>query len=106
MYTNANDLDNFWNCLFSYGIIDKENLHKFTSQETSFNETSGYGLGVYTDKFHEQNYFSAIGEDAGVGFVSQYLPKTKTTINVLSNQTAGVQGIINFINRKDKEIIF
>jgi len=105
MYTNANDLDNFWNSLFSCKIIEKENLHEFTSEETSFKDTAGYGLGVYTNKFHGQKVFSASGEDAGVDFFSQYLPKTKTTINVISNQTGGEQGVINFIKEEGKEII-
>jgi len=104
MYTNAHDLHNFWTRLFSFKIIEKENLQNLTNQENPFDDISGYGMGIYTGKYREYNCFSATGADAGVGFISQYIPKTQTIINILSNHTEGNKGIINFFTARVKMV--
>ncbi|MBN2443199.1 MAG: serine hydrolase [Spirochaetales bacterium] len=105
MYTNAHDLDNFWNSLFSLRIISEGNLLRFTHQETSLGEIYGYGMGIYTATYHDNNCYAVIGGDAGVGFISHYIPQTKTTINVLSNHTNGEEGIIDFIREEGEKTI-
>jgi len=105
MYTNARDLDNFWNCLFSGKVISKENLFKLTNQEATDNKLSDYGMGVYQSKFLEHKCFSSSGVDAGVGFISEYMPDVKTIINVMSNRTNGKKEILDFIKKEGKKVI-
>jgi hypothetical protein len=63
----------------------------------AFDETDGYGCGVY--KRLDDSMFSIVGSDAGVGFASLYLPQEKVTVNVLSNITDGEVGMMRAVRR-------
>lgn len=97
MYTNVQDLNSFWASLFSHRIISNENLKKMTELITTFKSGSGYGMGIYTGKIEEYNCYSAIGGDAGVGFISRYIPEIKTSITIMSNRTDGEEGLMDYI---------
>jgi CubicO group peptidase (beta-lactamase class C family) len=87
MYTTTVDLRAFWESLFSGRILSEELTKTYLSTHYTFNDTEGYGLGIY--KRLDDSVFSIEGGDAGVGFDSRYLLQEKLTINILSNITNG-----------------
>lgn len=91
MYTTTGDLRIFWESLFSYRILSSELTKTFLETQHVLNDRDGYGCGLY--KRLDDSMFSIEGGDAGVGFVSWYLPGEKLTINILSNITNGEAGI-------------
>jgi hypothetical protein len=91
MYTTTDDLRAFWDSLFSHRILSPELTDTYLRTHSTFNDTMGYGCGVY--KRLDDSMFSIVGVDAGVGFDSRHLPHDKLTINVLSNITNGEEGI-------------
>jgi CubicO group peptidase (beta-lactamase class C family) len=91
MYTTTDDLRAFWHSLFSHRILSKELTATYLRTHCAINDTVGYGCGLY--KRLDNSMFSIVGEDAGVGFDSRYLPHDKLTINILSNITNGEIGI-------------
>jgi CubicO group peptidase (beta-lactamase class C family) len=91
MYTTTDDLRAFWESLFSNRILSEELMETYLDTHWAFNETVGYGCGIY--KRLDDSMFSIVGEDAGVGFDSRYLPRERLTINILSNITNGENGI-------------
>jgi CubicO group peptidase (beta-lactamase class C family) len=91
MYTTTDDLCAFWDSLFSNRILSPELTETYLSTYYRFNDTSGYGCGIY--KRLDDSTFWIVGGDAGVGFESRYLPREKLTINILSNVTNGENGI-------------
>jgi CubicO group peptidase (beta-lactamase class C family) len=91
MYTTTEDLRAFWDSLFSNSILSQELTGTYLSTHVTFNDSAGYGCGIY--KQLDNSMFSIEGGDAGVGFDSRYLPQEKLTINILSNITNGENGI-------------
>jgi CubicO group peptidase (beta-lactamase class C family) len=95
MYTTTDDLRSFWDSLFSNKILTEKLTRVFLNTHHTFNDTEGYGCGLY--KRLDGSMFSIEGSDAGVGFDSRYLWQGKLTINILSNITNGENGIRNVI---------
>jgi D-alanyl-D-alanine carboxypeptidase len=91
MYTTTDDLRAFWHSLFSNGILSEELTETFLGTHWAFDDTDGYGCGIY--KRLDEGMFWIEGGDAGVGFDSRYLSKEKLTINILSNVTNGENAI-------------
>jgi CubicO group peptidase (beta-lactamase class C family) len=91
MYTTTDDLRSFWNSLFSNRILSAELTETYLNTHYTFNDTDGYGYGIY--KRLDDSMFSIEGGDAGVGFDSRYLLQENLTINILSNITNGENGI-------------
>jgi CubicO group peptidase (beta-lactamase class C family) len=91
MYTTTKDLRAFWHSLFSNRILSGELTEIYLSTHCTFNDRDGYGCGIY--KRLDDSMFWIEGGDAGVGFVSRYLPQEKLTINILSNVTNGEDGL-------------
>jgi CubicO group peptidase (beta-lactamase class C family) len=91
MYTTTDDLRAFWDSLFSNRILSAELTETYLSTHCTFNDTNGYGCGIY--KRLDDSVFWIEGVDAGVGFDSSYLPQEKLTINILSNITNGEEGM-------------
>jgi CubicO group peptidase (beta-lactamase class C family) len=91
MYTTTDDLRAFWDSLFSNRILSEGLTETYLSTQCTFNDTNGYGCGVY--KRLDDSMFSIVGADAGVGFDSRHLPHEGLTINILSNITNGESGI-------------
>jgi hypothetical protein len=87
MYTTTEDLRFFWSSLFSNRILSTELTQTYLNTHYKFNDTDGYGCGIY--KRLDNSMFWIVGGDAGVGFDSRYLVEEKLTINVLSNVTNG-----------------
>ena len=87
IYTTTDDLRAFWDSLFSYRILSRELTGTYLATHWSFDDTRGYGCGVY--KRLDNSMFSIVGGDAGVGFDSRYLPQEDLTVNILSNVTNG-----------------
>jgi CubicO group peptidase (beta-lactamase class C family) len=95
MYTTTDDLHAFWESLFSNQILSEELAEIYLSTHCTFNDFVGYGCGVY--KRLDNSMFSIVGEDAGVGFDSRYLPQDQLTVNILSNITSGEDAIRDVI---------
>lgn len=91
MYTTTDDLRAFWEGLFSNSILSPELTETYLDTHHAFNDTAGYGCGVY--KRLDDSMFSIVGGDAGVGFDSRYLVQEKLAINILSNVTNGEEAI-------------
>jgi CubicO group peptidase (beta-lactamase class C family) len=91
LYTTTDDLRAFWASLFSNRILSKEWTETYLKTHWRFNDTNGYGCGVY--KRLDDSMFWIVGGDAGVGFDSRYLPRERLTINILSNITNGEHGM-------------
>ncbi|MFC2030902.1 serine hydrolase domain-containing protein [Chloroflexota bacterium] len=91
LYTTTDDLHAFWDSLFSNRILSEELTETYVRTHWSFDDTGGYGCGLY--KRLDDSLFSIVGGDAGVGFYSSYLPEGKLTINILSNITNGEEDI-------------
>ena len=87
MYTTTDDLRAFWDSLFSFRILSQELTETYLATHWSFDDTRGYGCGVY--KRLDNSMFSIVGGDAGVGFDSRHLPQEELTVNILSNVTNG-----------------
>ena len=95
MYTTTDDLHAFWDSLFGNRILSRELTETYLNTHYVFNDTNGYGCGIY--KRLDGSMFSIVGSDAGVGFNSRYLVPEKLTINVLSNITNGENAIVDVI---------
>jgi len=95
MYTTTDDLRSFWSSLFSNQILSAELTQTYLNTHITFNDTDGYGCGIY--KRLDNSLFSVAGSDAGVGFDSRYLVEEELTINVLSNITNGEHGIADVV---------
>jgi CubicO group peptidase (beta-lactamase class C family) len=91
MYSTTDDLRSFWSSLFSNQILSAELTQTYLNTHFTFNDTDGYGCGIY--KRLDDSMFWIVGGDAGVGFDSRYLLQEKLTINILSNITNGENGI-------------
>ena len=91
MYTTTDDLRAFWESLFSDRILSKELTETYLNTHCTFNDTDGYGCGLY--KRLDDSMFSLVGGDAGVGFYSRYVLQERLTVNILSNITFGEEGI-------------
>jgi len=91
MYTTTQDLCAFWDSLFSNRILSRELTETYLNTHHAFNDTNGYGCGLY--KRLDDSMFSIMGGDAGVGFDSRYLLPEKLTVNILSNVTNGESAI-------------
>jgi CubicO group peptidase (beta-lactamase class C family) len=87
MFTTTDDLRSFWDSFFSHRILSAELTETYLDTHCTFNDTNGYGCGIY--KRLDDSMFSIVGGDAGVGFDSRYLVQEKLTINILSNITNG-----------------
>jgi CubicO group peptidase (beta-lactamase class C family) len=97
MYTTTEDLQAFWDSLFSSRILSHELTETYLETHHAFSETDGYGCGIY--KRLDNSMFSIVGGDAGVGFDSRYFPQEKLAINILSNITNGDEGISEVVLR-------
>jgi CubicO group peptidase (beta-lactamase class C family) len=95
MYTTTDDLRSFWDSLFSSRILSEELTKTYLSTHCTFNDTEGYGCGIY--KRLDDSMFAIVGGDAGVGFDSRYIVPEKLTINVLSNITNGEEAMRDVI---------
>jgi CubicO group peptidase (beta-lactamase class C family) len=91
MYTTTDDLRAFWDSLFSNRILSEELTMTYLNTHFAFNDTDGYGCGIY--RRLDGSIFSIVGGDAGVGFDSRYLLREKLIINILSNITNGEEGM-------------
>jgi CubicO group peptidase (beta-lactamase class C family) len=91
MYTTTDDLRAFWDSLFSFRILSEGLTGIYLDTHWRFDETRGYGCGLY--KRLDDSVFSISGSDAGVGFASWRVPQGKLTVNVLSNVTNGESGM-------------
>jgi hypothetical protein len=76
---------------FGYRDIKNKLTETYLSTHSTFNDTNGYGCGIY--KRLDDSMFWIEGGDAGVGFDSSHLPQEKLTINILSNITNGEEGM-------------
>jgi hypothetical protein len=77
--------------LFSNKILSKELTEVYLDTHHTFDETHGYGCGIY--KRLDDSVFGISGGDAGVGFESRHLVQEKVTVNILSNITEGGDGL-------------
>jgi len=91
MYTTTDDLQAFWDSLFSSRILSEKLTKTYLNTHCTFNHTEGYGCGIY--KRLDDSMFWIEGGDAGVGFDSRYLLQEKLTINIISNITNGENDI-------------
>jgi CubicO group peptidase (beta-lactamase class C family) len=91
MYTTTDDLRAFWDSLFANRILSEELTQMFLNTHCTFNDTNGYGCGIY--KRLDDSMFWIEGGDAGVGFDSSHLLQKKLTINIFSNITNGEESM-------------
>jgi CubicO group peptidase (beta-lactamase class C family) len=87
MFTTTEDLQSFWDGLFSNRILSEELTKIYLRTQHAFNDKMGYGCGIY--KRLDGSMFSVVGSDAGVGFDSRHIVQENLTINILSNITDG-----------------
>jgi CubicO group peptidase (beta-lactamase class C family) len=87
MFTTTEDLQVFWDSLFSHRILSEGLTETFLATHSTLSTHTGYGCGLY--KRLDDSEFSITGGDAGVGFYSRYIVKEKLTINIFSNITNG-----------------
>lgn len=91
LFATTGDLRAFWESLFSHKILSEDLTRTLLDTHVTFDETDGYGCGVY--KRLDGSEFSIVGGDAGVGFDSRYRVEEKLTINILSNITNGEEAM-------------
>jgi CubicO group peptidase (beta-lactamase class C family) len=87
MFTTTDDLRAFWDSLFADRILSEGLTGTYLDTHWRFNDTRGYGCGLY--KRLDDSVFWISGGDAGVGFASWHVPGEQLTVNVLSNVTNG-----------------
>lgn len=87
MYTTTDDLQAFWDSLFSYRILSEKLTINYLKTRAVLDATNGYGCGVF--KRLDNGVFAIVGGDAGVGFDSRYFVQDRLAINILSNITNG-----------------
>ena len=95
MYTTAEDLCAFWDSLFSHKILSEELAGIYLDTHWGFDETRGYGCGLY--KRLDDSMYWISGGDAGVGFYSGHIPGEGLTVSILSNITNGEGGMRNVV---------
>lgn len=85
MYTTVEDMRLFWEKLLSNGILSEELTKIYLETHITFNDTDGYGCGIYTQL--DGSRFSISGSDAGVFFSSYHFVRDKLTVTIVSNVT-------------------
>lgn len=96
MYTTTDDLRTFWRSLIGGEILSEALTATYLQTQWAFNDTSGYGCGLYK-RLDDSMYF-IVGGDAGVGFASRHFPQQKLTINILSNITDGEEAVSDVVH--------
>jgi CubicO group peptidase (beta-lactamase class C family) len=87
MFTTSAELCAFWDNFLAHKILSPALTAAFLATQFAFNNTHGYGCGLY--KKLDDSLFYIVGGDAGVGFDSRHLPVQNMTINIFSNVTNG-----------------
>ncbi len=96
-YTTTYDLRKLWSALLNQRIISKELTAQFLSPQVRIRRSLDYGYGIYISKTKGKMEFFIEGGDAGVGFVSSFMPEKQVLVNILSNQTNGEEDMREFI---------
>ena len=91
MYTTAGDLARFWPAFVSGGIVRGDLTMQMLTPHARIGGHTEYGLGVYLDA--SQSAYFIVGGDAGVGFESRYFINGEVVVSILSNTTAGEEGM-------------
>jgi CubicO group peptidase (beta-lactamase class C family) len=97
LYTTNSDLIQFWRNLFDFKIVPEAILKDFITPSSPIGDSIDYGLGLLIRKRKSGTEYLIVGEDAGVGFYSGYMPEKDITVNVLSNKTEGAKGIADLL---------
>lgn len=92
-YTTSLDLLHFWSALINYKILSLSLTRQFLSPQVSISERTKYGYGIYISKIKGSDSFFFAGGDAGVGFVSRYIPESDLQITLFANKTNGEEEI-------------
>ncbi|MBU0935877.1 MAG: beta-lactamase family protein [Spirochaetes bacterium] len=87
MYTTAPDLERFWKALLAGKILESPLLDAWLRPRLQIANQywSACGLTRRTDN----DSYSIVGGDHGVGFDSRYLPRSGITLSIFSNQSDG-----------------
>jgi CubicO group peptidase (beta-lactamase class C family) len=91
MFSTSADLRSLWEALLTYKILSRELTDTFLATHHRFDDTRGYGCGIY--KRLDNSMYAIVGGDAGVGFDSRYLGAQKMTASILSNITNGEEAM-------------
>lgn len=95
MFTTAGDIFAFWDSLFNYKILGQPLLTKFLQARQRYNDTLGYGCGIYVRV--DGSGYAISGSDAGVGFYSVYIPQGPIVASILSNVSDGDSAMTRYI---------
>jgi CubicO group peptidase (beta-lactamase class C family) len=97
MYTTARDLARFWHAFVTGGIVGSDLTRQMLTPHARINEHTEYGLGVYLDATGSAYFI--VGGDAGVGFESRYFANDEVVVSIVSNTTAGEEGMAEKVKR-------
>ncbi len=106
MYTTAQDLVKFWDCLLSYKILSKETTKLFLEDKVEAvgeGDDIYYGYGVWVKKKDGKVGEYITGFDMGVSFNSQISRDKNITVSVLSNKSSGTWPLVRYL---ENELIF
>jgi CubicO group peptidase (beta-lactamase class C family) len=86
-FITTEDVSKFWDALICHRLLSKRMTEQMMSIQSQDGQGSyyGYGIWIHQDKNTQENYFYFQGQDPGVSFISEFHPKSKTQITLVSN---------------------
>lgn len=86
-FITTGDISRFWDALLHYRLLSKEMTEQMfhIHSEDGEGDSYGYGLWIHKDKNTQESFLYFQGQDPGVSFVSEYLPKENVQITLVSN---------------------
>lgn len=97
-FTNAIDVNKFWENLLSYKLISKDTLQEMLNPQV---EEKCYGYGIWLDYFGDNLFSYHIeGSDPGICFLSSYVKQQDLVVTLISNFGCNVWQIYENIMRK------
>lgn len=86
-FITTEDVSKFWDALIHYRLLSMKMTNQMMSIQSQDGQGSyyGYGIWIHQEKNTLESFFYFQGQDPGVSFISEYHPKSKTLITLVSN---------------------
>ena len=80
LYTSADDMSTMWENLINGSFLSKRLTNLTFTKHSHINNNDYYGLGFYIncDENKKNTYYSLVGSDPGISFLSRYIIESRS----------------------------